>query len=119
MNKRELGTMGEQIALHHLAQKGYISLDINYHQRCGEIDLICLDPDLELTFVEVKTRTSGRFGDPATALTPAKIQRLIKTAHNYLWFYPEYNERWRIDLITVKLTQHQTQIQHFKNILND
>lgn len=53
--------------------------------RCsrGEIDLIAVDGPA-LVFVEVKTRTSLAFGDPADAVTAAKAARLRVLAAQWL-----------------------------------
>ena len=58
-------------------------LDRNWRCRDGEIDLVVLDGAV-LAFVEVKTRSSTRFGDPAEAVTPAKAARLRRLAIRWL-----------------------------------
>ena len=58
-------------------------LDRNWRCRDGEIDLVVLDGPV-LAFVEVKTRSSTRFGDPAEAVTPAKAARLRRLAIRWL-----------------------------------
>lgn len=58
-------------------------LDRNWRCRDGEIDLVGLDGTV-LAFVEVKTRSSPAFGDPAEAVTPAKAARLRRLAVRWL-----------------------------------
>ena len=50
--------------------------------RRGEVDLVCRRGD-RLVLVEVKTRTSGRFGSPAEAVGPRKRRALRAAAAEY------------------------------------
>lgn len=82
-----LGSQGEQAAVEYLQQNGYTILARNYHTRGGEIDIICAN-DRFLVFVEVKTRSSSRFGTPAEAVTWQKQQKIIRTAQIWLMQHP-------------------------------
>jgi putative endonuclease len=72
----ELGAWGEQQVAEYLAHKGFTILDKNWRHKLGELDLIALSPDGTVAFVEVKTRSSNRFGEPLEAITRAKETRL-------------------------------------------
>ena len=74
----ELGRRGENIAAGYLRRHGFKVLCRNFRApEGGEVDIICRDKNCNtLVFVEVKTRSSTLFGDPASAVTPGK-QRLI------------------------------------------
>lgn len=50
----------------------------------GEIDLIARDGSV-LVFIEVRARSSTRFGGAAASITPAKQRKLIQTAK---WWLP-------------------------------
>lgn len=119
MKRKELGQLGEGIALGYLQKKGYRLFEQNYRIRQGEIDLICLSPDQTLTFIEVKTRRNQLYGPAQNSITASKKKRLLKAAYHYLSLHPQYKESWRIDLITVKFTQAHKTLQHFTSILND
>ena len=60
MNSKQLGILGEKIALNYLRAKGYKILDKNYSFRIsgnpqkGEIDIIAKKSDIT-SFIEVKT----------------------------------------------------------------
>ena len=83
MNRRGFGTDGELDARAWLASKGMAPLAMNYRRRTGEIDIIARDGDT-LVFIEVKRRTSLRYGRPAEAVTAAKRARIVATAALYL-----------------------------------
>lgn len=81
--KDAVGRFGEQLASEQLTAAGMQVLERNWRCRDGEIDLVVLDGAV-LAFVEVKTRSSTRFGDPAEAVTPAKAARLRRLAIRWL-----------------------------------
>lgn len=83
MSGREIGVLGESVALGYLARKGYSLVQRNYRTRYGEIDLILRDGEA-LVFVEVKARRGKGFGDPLEAVTPGKQGRVRLMAEAYL-----------------------------------
>ena len=54
----------------------------NYSTRTGEIDLI-VECDSVLVFVEVKRRSSDKFGQGFESVTKRKQQRIISAAKHY------------------------------------
>lgn len=77
------GRMGEEAAARFLEQRGWRILARNVRRRFGEIDIVALQ-GATVVFVEVKTRSSLRFGAPAEAVDARKRRRLSKTALDYL-----------------------------------
>lgn len=78
-----LGRRGEAVAAWILERKGWRVLERNYRCREGEIDLVAAR-DGVLAFVEVKTRSSDRFGAPREAVDRPKQRRLRAMALRYL-----------------------------------
>jgi putative endonuclease len=78
-----LGARGEDLAAAWYERHGYEVLARNWRCREGELDLV-VQRGRELVFVEVKTRTSDRFGLPAEAVTVRKQQRLRGLAVRFL-----------------------------------
>ena len=76
------GDRSEDLATRFLEQEGYIVIERNYFARkLGEIDIIAQKEDT-LHFIEVK---SGKADfDPVYNLTPAKMRKIINSAHYYL-----------------------------------
>lgn len=81
--RRVLGTDGEDRAAAWYEAHGYTLVARNWRCRDGELDLV-VRRGSELVFVEVKARTTDRFGIPAEAVTPAKQRRLRGLAARYL-----------------------------------
>ncbi len=77
------GKQAERLAENLLRQNHLTLLERNYRSRCGEIDLIMQDGDT-LVFVEVRQRSSSRFGGAAASIDSRKQRRLILTARHYL-----------------------------------
>ncbi len=79
---KQFGDVSEDLATRYLEQKGYSIVDRNYFARkLGEIDIIAQKEGV-LHFIEVK---SGRADfDPVYNLTPAKLHKIINSAHYYL-----------------------------------
>lgn len=80
---KALGDQAEDVAWDYLKSQRLKLVERNFRSRFGEIDLICLDRST-LIFVEVRMRSSSRFGGAAASVTLAKQKRLIQTAHLYL-----------------------------------
>lgn len=97
-----LGRAGEQRAAEYLAQGGYDIVDRNWRCSDGEIDLVAVHGDL-LTIVEVKTRSSTRYGHPFESLDRAKTDRLWRLATMWARAHPEVarGRRIRVDAVAV------------------
>lgn len=109
-----LGERGERIAERYLTGKGLRILERGYRARCGEIDLIAEEGE-ELVFVEVKTRTSARFGDPLEAVTPWKRRRILRAASLYLQSRGAWNRPCRFDVMAIRLDSHGgAEVEHVR-----
>ena len=100
MNKRSFGTEGEQAARNYLTGKGVKILEMNYRRPTGEIDIIARHKK-RLLFIEVKRRTSLRFGRPAEAVDAAKRLHILRTARLYLQENGLEDAPVRFDIIEV------------------
>lgn len=77
------GERAEALAAAWLTERGLRISERNYRCRFGEIDLIARDGGT-VVFVEVRSRSGNAYGGAAASITPAKRERLLKTARHYL-----------------------------------
>jgi len=95
-----LGKWGEELATNYLISQGYEIITTNYRTKCGEIDIIATKDD-RIIFCEVKTRTSLKYGTPASSVTPEKRNHIIRVSQCFL-----NSEKWeyfcpRFDVIEI------------------
>lgn len=118
MNSAQRGRLGENQAARLLLLHGYKILEKNYRSgRWGEIDLVCTEKG-DLVFVEVKTRSSARFGQPVEAVSWGKRQRLLRAAHQYKLTHPQTPSSMRIDVVAIMVSDEGVveSIELFQNI---
>lgn len=101
-----LGREGEDQAARYLAKRGYRILERNYSTRSGEIDLIAMDKET-VVFVEVKTRSSDRYGSPELSVTPRKQKRMIKAALGYIRYRKLHQVPCRFDVVAINTSAEQ------------
>jgi len=104
MKRRDIGILGEKLAKDFLKRKGYYIIETNYRCPEGEIDIIGRHDD-SLVFVEVRTKTSLKFGSPEESITPAKKERMKATAAYYQQTHTNLPSQWRIDVVAIELNQ--------------
>ena len=78
-----LGQKAEDLAVEFLRSHGLEILERNFRRRLGELDIVAREGDT-LVIVEVRMRTSDRFGGAAASVGPCKQQRLMRAAAQLL-----------------------------------
>lgn len=96
----ELGAWGEDVAAHYLADQGFVVIERDWRSYHRDIDIVAVDCDQTLVFVEVKTRSSDALGDPIDAVTSEKERHLWASATHYLRLHPDYAD-FRFDIVGV------------------
>lgn len=103
INKRSVGTFYENLAARYLEDHGVMVLERNYRNKRGEIDLIGLDPDGWLIFVEVKYRSSDYSGSPLAAVDAHKQWIISRVATGYLASrYRSLDVKCRFDVVGIE-----------------
>ncbi len=105
------GKTAESLAAIYLQQQGLTMKGSNYRCRFGEIDLIMRD-GRTLVFVEVRLRSSSRFGGAANSITTAKQRKIAITAGHYLQQHGD--QACRFDVVLMD----KTNLQHIEWIKN-
>lgn len=107
LNHLIIGRQAERKAARFLQRQGLTLLEKNYHQSCGEIDLIMLD-EITLVFVEVRYRHSDFLGGAIESVTAAKKQRIYRTVQRYLAQHcANHTPPFRFDILAFKQQQLQ------------
>lgn len=96
------GARAELVAARFLEQRGCRLLAHNVRLADGELDLILLDPDGTLAFVEVRHRRSSATGSALESLTGDKLGRLRRAASVWLVRNPEWRDyTCRFDIVAL------------------
>lgn len=116
---KNLGDWGEKKARKYLEAQGFEYVAGNVRTPYGEIDLV-MRKGSQTHFVEVKTRTSTRFGHPEDAVDAQKLSHMVDSALGYLQENPEYDTGWQIDVIAIYVDKkkEEIEIEYFENAVH-
>ncbi len=112
-DRQTIGKLGENKALEFLERQGFQLVTRNYRHAHGEIDLILTKAEL-LVFVEVKTRTSRRFGFPEEHLSRQQMSKIQATAEAFLAAH-RWTKNIRFYVMAVVLSPGAS-VWHFKDV---
>lgn len=111
-----VGRWGEDLVATYLVERGMVIVERNWRCPIGEVDIVALH-DRTLVLVEVKTRTTQRFGSPVEAVTAAKLARLRRLAAQWLRDHLVRPDEVRIDVIGVLVPlRGSPQIDHREGV---
>ena len=137
MNPKELGVLGEKVAIEYLKKRGYKILDKNYSPKFvsgpqrGEIDIIAKKENV-ISFIEVKTLRLAQ-GKPlvngglSSAISPEekvdywKQRKILKMAESWLIEKKVLlDSPWQIDVVSIKIDSDskKAKIQYFQNAIS-
>lgn len=101
INKKAVGTFGENAAAEYLNKNNYNIISRNYYGTHGELDIIAYDTkNNAIVFVEVKTRKNKLYGLAAESIDKAKLKSLVSTAEQFMHENPS-DCQIRFDVIEV------------------
>ncbi len=109
-HNQALGRLGESAAALWYEANGYVVVERNWHGDAGELDLIAVQfarrrPQVA-AFVEVKTRTSQRFGEGVLAVGHKKQERIRRLSGQWLSEQRARIETVRFDIVDVDGNGH-------------
>lgn len=109
-----MGNQAEKLAANLLQSKGYAVLAQNLRTKRGEIDILAKDGEI-LVIVEVKAKTSQKFGSALEMITATKQRKLILLTFELQQKYK--TEKVRIDVVTVDNAGSAPAVKHYKNLV--
>jgi putative endonuclease len=111
-----LGRWGEKRCERYLKRKGFRTLTRNFWCKLGEIDLVMVDTDGSIVFVEVRTRANEDFAPAESSVTYAKKSKLLRAAQYFLATHNIADRPVRFDVVTIVLGRSgRPEIRHYEN----
>ena len=110
---QSIGKKGEELAASFLEEKGYQILVRNYRFKKSEVDIICSKDGL-IVFVEVKTRSSKKYGEPEVFVSLNQQESIIRAAEEYL-IESGWKKDIQFDIISVYMKGEEAEIEHLKD----
>lgn len=99
--RKKLGEAGEQLICHRLKSQNWQILASNFlnSSHAFELDVIALDPNDFLVFIEVKTRTQTNLDSIFATITKSKLHKMKLGARHFCVQNPHIRHNgWRFDL---------------------
>ena len=111
---KNIGKLGEEMALDYLKKNKYTILKRNFRVKGGEIDIIAQDGDI-LVFVEVKAKIGPDFGLPEEMVGRGKLQKIRNMATIYM---KGRVVACRIDVVAIVLNENNEvqRLTHHENV---
>lgn len=116
------GNRGEGLATEYLQKKGYTILERNYRSKWGEVDIIAKtksetrnSKDEVVVFVEVKTKTTDRYGEPWEMVSHWKIEQVKRMGEVWCREFG-WEGRVRVDVVGVYLDEEEPRIEHWESV---
>lgn len=100
MDRKTKGKLGEDMAEQYLLSKGYEIVERNFRHGHGEIDIIAIEANSVLVFVEVKLRSDDAFGNPEDFVSTGQQASIQKAAEQYI-FAINWTADIRFDVIAI------------------
>jgi putative endonuclease len=110
----DLGRKGEDLALDFLVKSGYKIISRNYKTKLGEIDIIAKENNA-ICFIEVKTRSSKRFGLGCDTVSSRKQRQSAKAALIFLKENNLLDKSARFDVVSIDASSNTPEINLIKN----
>ncbi len=111
---KNFGAYGEQLAAEYLKKNRYKIMERNFCTPYGEIDIVAKDKKT-VVFIEVKTRSSEKYGTGLDAINAKKRKTMLKCAEFYI-SAKRIKSPVRIDVISID-TSLAGGITHIKGAL--
>jgi len=103
-----LGRRGESLAWDYLVKHGYKILDKNYRCSIGEIDVVA-EKGKRVAIIEIRTRSTNRFGHPEESVNIHKQRRLTRLAQWYLKDKKKMNASVSFNVLAIILNGSEVQ----------
>lgn len=127
---KEIGDLGEAIAVKYLVNKGFSILEQNYWRKWGELDIVARETNGMVHFVEVKTvsyetkalleeAVSRGTWKPEEQVHQFKLHQIYKALETWI-ADKQYKGDWQIDVVAVRVVPRErfASVKYIENIVN-
>jgi putative endonuclease len=114
VNRRSIGTSGEDVAWRYLERAGYSLVAKNFRSRFGEIDLV-VERGGVLVFVEVRSRRGDRYGSALESVGHRKQRQIGRMALEFAARRRLVERRSRFDVVSIEWQDGEPRIDHVEN----
>jgi putative endonuclease len=104
-HNQKIGKDGEELACTFLVKNGFVIKDRNWRFGHLEVDIFAYKESI-LHIVEVKTRTTIKYGLPEETVTTKKFRLLQDAAVAYLDLYPEFT-KIQFDILAITILPNE------------
>lgn len=105
-----LGRKAEELAAAYFVKRGFRVLDRGYRTKLGEIDIVLADSAECIVFVEVKARSTDRYGLPQEAVTRRKQLQIVRTAMCYIQERGISGRDIRFDILSISFKDRRNPV---------
>lgn len=113
--QKNLGKIGEDLALDFLKSRSFSILERNFRSKFGEIDIIS-EKDHCIYFIEVKTRSNIKHGKPFESVNKRKIYHIKKVAQYYLLKNKFEGYKLKVAVFSILIEDEKVDIKFWENI---
>ena len=115
-DRARLGRWSERRCERFLKARGLKTLTRNYRCQVGELDLVMVDTDGSIVFVEVRSRAEAGLVPPEATVMATKRAHIGRTARFFLATHRIEDRPLRFDVVTLILGRSgPPHIEHFAN----
>ena len=118
-NNQVKGWYGEWLAMQHLKKKSnFVVIEKNWlsiKDARRELDIVGVE-DGTLVFVEVRARSVNALVTGFQSLTKKKRNALRLACKDFLKFYPQKFENYRLDVIEIDLDNAESKLFYHQNV---
>ncbi len=117
MGKQNLakGQSAEQILCSLLEANHWIIQERNAYFRCGELDIVAIDPQGILAFIEVKSSWNSKGQRPAARVSGGKQHRIWKSAQVWCARRNIFDTACRFDVFGARKVEDSWLIEYLPN----
>lgn len=101
----DMGKKGELLGAAYLAKNGYCILEQSWRYSHWEVDIIAVKDNV-LHFIEIKTRSTKKFGFPEEKVGKKKMENLINASEQYLYQYPQW-QRIQFNILAITIIKQE------------